>query len=184
MEYLESVPQTRSSFLQRLIGAATFRIPVYEEVEHDTTATGQAAGVVGLVALAAAIGGAGGGIGALVAGVAAAYIGWALWSGTCYVVGVQLFDGKADWGELLRTIGFAQAPGVLLLLGLTPGVGWLLSLGVYVWMVGTVLVAIRQALDFSTGRALATALAGFVPYWLAKALVEFVLGLEPTVLPF
>ncbi len=185
MEYLESVPRTRSSFLQRLIGAATFRISVYEEVEHDNTATGQAAAVVGLVAVAAAIGGAAGGIGAAVAGIAAAYIGWALWSGTCYLVGVQLFDGKADWGELLRTIGFAQAPGVLLLFGfmLTPGTGGLLKLGVYMWMVGTVFVAIRQALDFSTGRALATALAGFVPYLLAGILVEFVLGLEPTVLP-
>ncbi|MEE8550753.1 MAG: YIP1 family protein [Gemmatimonadota bacterium] len=186
MEYLESVPRSRSSFLQRLIGAATFRVSVYEEVEHDNTATGQAAAVVGLVAVAAAIGGAAGGIAAAVAGVAAAYIGWALWSGTCYLIGVQLFDGKADWGELLRTIGFAQAPGVLLLFGflLMPGAGELLKLGVYMWMVGTVLVAIRQALDFSTGRALATALAGFVPYWLAKALVEFVLRLKPTVLPF
>ncbi|MGD8866952.1 MAG: Yip1 family protein [Gemmatimonadales bacterium] len=173
----------RSTFLQRVVGAATFRVPVYEEVEHDPHATRQAAGVVGLVALAAAVSALELGPGGLIAGILGAYIGWALWSGTCYWVGVQLFDGTADWGELLRTIGFAQAPGVLLLLRLLPEAGLTLHLLVLAWMIGTVLVAIRQALDFSTGRALATALAGFVPYMLGKLLIEWILGVTPTILP-
>jgi hypothetical protein len=50
-------------------------------------------------------------------------------------------------------------------------------------MIGTVLVAIRQALDFSTGRALATALAGFVPYMLGRLLVEWLLDISPSILP-
>ncbi|MEE9134052.1 MAG: YIP1 family protein [Gemmatimonadota bacterium] len=183
MEHIETVPKTRSSFAKRLIGAAMLKVPIYEEVEHDQSATVQAAGVVGLVAIAAAIGGLEFGALGLVAGILAAYIGWALWSGTCYVVGVQLFEGTADWGELLRTIGFAQAPGILLLLGILPGAGFPLYLAVLVWMIGTVLVAIRQALDFSTGRALATALAGFVPYMLGKMVVELLLGITPTILP-
>lgn len=184
MEYLEPVSSTaRTAFAKRLWGAATFRIPVYEEVEHDKGATGQAAGVVGLVAVAAAIGGLELGPGGLVAGILGAYLGWALWSGTCYLVGVQLFNGTADWGELLRTIGFAQAPGILLVLQLLPGVGTFLYLLVLLWMIGTVLVAIRQALDFSTGRALATALAGFVPYVLVRTVIELVLNITPTILP-
>ena len=123
------------------------------------------------------------GPGGLVAGVLSAYLGWALWSGTCYLVGVQLFDGTADWGELLRTVGFAQAPGALLVLRLLPGAGLPLYLAVLGWMIATVLVAIRQALDFSTGRALATALAGFVPYMLGTLLIELLLGITPTLLP-
>lgn len=184
MEYPEPVPSTaRTAFLKRVFGAAAFRILTYEEVEHDKGATGQAAGVVGLVAVAAAIGGLNLGPGGLVAGILGAYLGWALWSGTCYLVGVKLFDGTADWGELLRTIGFAQAPGILLVFQLLPGVGTVFYLLVLLWMIGTVLVAIRQALDFSTGRALATALAGFVPYVLARTVIELVLNITPSVLP-
>ncbi len=179
----EPAPQTRTSFGRRLLGAAFLKIDVYEEVEHDQTATGQAAIVVGIVALAAAIGGLRMGPGGLIAGVLSAYLGWALWSGTCYLVGVQLFEGTADWGELLRTVGFAQAPGILLALRVLPGVGLPLYLAVLAWMVATVLVAIRQALDFSTGRALATALAGFVPYMLGKLLLELLFGITPTLLP-
>ena len=57
MSQSEPVTQTRSSFARRALGAAIFRIDVYEEVEHDRTATTQAAIVVGIVAIAAAIGG-------------------------------------------------------------------------------------------------------------------------------
>jgi len=145
MDNSEAETLTHSSFLQRLLGAATFRINTYEEVEHDPSATGQAAGVVGLVAVAAAVGSLDTGIYGLAAGVIGAYLGWALWSGTCYLVGVQLFEGTADWGELLRTIGFAQAPGILLALRILPGAGLPLYLLVQAWMIGTVLVAIRQA---------------------------------------
>ncbi len=183
MEQVAPDERRRSTFIQRLVGAAIFRVTIYEEVEHDERATRQAAGVVGLVALAAAINALELGPGGLVAGILGAYIGWALWSGTCYLVGVQLFDGTASWGELLRTIGFAQAPGILLLLKLLPDAGLPLYFLVLAWMIGTVLVAIRQALDFSTGRALSTALAGFVPYMFGKLLVEWVLGVTPTILP-
>ena len=179
----ETAPIARSSFLRRLWGAATFKVPIYEEVEHDPGATGQAAGVVGLVALAAAVGAAELGPGGLIAGVVGAYFGWALWSGTVYLVGVQLFDGTADWGELLRTIGFAHAPGILLVLRMLPAAGTWLYLAVLVWMIGTVLVAIRQALDFGTGRALATAFAGFVPYVLARTLIELLFDVTPRILP-
>ncbi len=183
-EQLEPATRARHGFFTRLIGAASFKIDIYEEVEHDQNATGQAAAVVGLVAVASAIGGLQTGLSGFVAGVLGAYLGWALWSGTCYFVGVQLYDGTADWGELLRTIGFAQAPGVLLLLRAAPTMGPYLQAAVFFWMIGTVLVAIRQALDFSTGRALATALAGFVPYVLAKAVLELSLGISPSVLPY
>ncbi len=37
------------SFTERMIGAATLDIATFEEVEHDESATGQAAAVVALV---------------------------------------------------------------------------------------------------------------------------------------
>jgi hypothetical protein len=183
MDDLQAAPGTRSPFARRLVGAATFSVSIYEEVEADRTATGQAAGVVGLVALASAVGALELGPGGLIAGVLGAYLGWALWSATCYLVGVRIFGGTADWGELLRTIGFAQVPGVLLALRILPGAGTVLYLLVLLWMIGAVLVAIRQALDFGSGRALATALAGFLPYVLVTALIERLLNITPSLLP-
>ena len=182
-ESMEPAAASNLGFGRRLVGAAMFDVAVYEDVEHDAAATWQAAGVVGLVAIATALGGLRGGLGGPVAGVIGAYVGWALWSGTCYLVGTQLFEGTANWGELLRTIGFAQAPGILFALVLLPALGVFLQVAIFIWMIGTALVAIRQALDFSTMRALATALAGFVPYVLARSLVEVLLGIQPSVLP-
>lgn len=152
------------SMVERMTGAATLQIDVYEEVEADTTATGQAAGVVAIVALCSAVGGIAGGAQAVFGGLIAALVGWLLWAGITYLIGDKLLGGTATWGELLRTLGFAQAPGVLFVLGAIPLLGSLIALLVAVWLLVTGVVAIRQALDFGTGRAIATALLGFIPY--------------------
>lgn len=159
------------SLLDRMKGAAMLDIPTYEEVEADTTATPQAAIVVGIVAIASAIAGYRGGATGMLAGILGAYIGWAVWSAVTYYVGTWL-GGTATWGEMLRTIGFAQSPGVLLVLAVIPVLGVLVSIVVAVWMLVAGIIAIRQALDFSTGKAVATALIGFVVYLLAAALMS------------
>jgi hypothetical protein len=143
----------------RAIGAALLNVDVYEEVEADTTATRQAAIVVGIVAVATAIGSVESGTGAILGGLITGFLSWLVWAAVTNFVGTRLFGGTADWGELLRTLGFAQAPGVLwifALLGLAP----LLKYVIGIWMLLTGIVAIRQALDFSTGKALLTALVG------------------------
>ena len=88
-----------------------------------------------------------------------AILSWLLWSAITYVVGDKLLGGTATWGELLRTLGFAQAPGVLLIFGIIPILGGLVRMVVAAWMLFTGVVAIRQALDFSTGKAIAWAAA-------------------------
>ena len=159
------------SMTDRMMGAAMLDVNTYEEVEHDTTATNQAAGVVGIVAVASAIGAAGGGIGAIIGGVIAAFLGWLLWAGITYLIGDKLFGGTATWGELLRTLGFAQAPGVLYVLGIIPLLGWLVRLVVGIWILVAGIIAIRQALDFSTGKAVLTAILG----WLALIIPMLIL---------
>lgn len=162
----------RRSIVERMRGAAMLDVATYEEVEHDQTATGQAAVVVALVALAAAIGGARSGGGGIISGIIGAFAGWLVWAGVTWFVGTRLFKGTAHWGELLRTLGFAQAPGVLLVLGIVPLVGGLVRLAVFVWLLAAGVVAIRQALDISTGQAVIT---GFVA-WLGVMAVMLVLG--------
>lgn len=160
------------SFVRRMIGAALLDIDAYEEVEHDTTATTQAASVVVIVAVCAAIGAAGRGTGGVFAGLISAVAGWLIWSGITYLIGANLFGGTATWGELLRTIGFAQSPGVLFVIGVIPFLGPLVMLVVAIWMLVAVIIAIRQALDFTTGKAVLTALLG----WIAYGLLANILG--------
>ena len=158
----------------RMKGAALLHIDTYEEVEADHTATGQAAAVVALVAIAQAIGGAGEGGFGIFAGVISALLGWLLWAGITYLIGAKLFGGTATWGELLRTIGFAQTPGVLYVLGLIPVLGGIIRFGVAIWVLIAGIIAIRQALDINTGKAILTAVLGWLVIILPLAIVAAV----------
>ena len=164
---------TRRSFVDRMAAAARLNVDLYEEVEADTSATTQAMGVVAVVAVAQAIGSAGGGAGAIALGVVAAVLGWLLWAGITYLIGDKLLGGTATWGELLRTLGFAQSPGVLYVLGILPVFGGIIRFAVAIWILVAGIIAIRQALDFSTGRAILTAVLG----WLAVGIPVLLLGL-------
>ncbi len=168
---------TSSSLVNRMRGAALLDVATYETVEHDTSATGQAAVVVALAAVASAIGNAFRGGPGLIGALVAYLIGWAVWSGITYLVGTRVFRGTASWGELLRTVGFAQAPGVLLVAAIVPGLGWLVRLAVAVWLLVTGLVAIRQALDIPTDKAVLTALLGWVAWVVVNMVVGGLLGI-------
>jgi hypothetical protein len=162
----------RRTMIDRMKGAAMLDIPTYEEVEADTTATTQAAAVVAIAAVAQAIGALGRGGPGFIGALLAAFIGWLIWAGVTYLIGDKVLGGTATWGELLRTLGFAQAPGILGILGIIPILGGLVRLVVFIWILIAGVIAIRQALDFSTGKAVLTALLG----WLAIVILTVVLG--------
>lgn len=166
-----AVPVRSRGMLERMKGAAMLDVDTYEEVEADTTATAQAAGVVLLVAVAQAIGSIEAGVMAAVAGMVMAFVGWLIWAAVTYVVGDKMLGGTATWGELLRTLGFAQAPGVLYVLMIIPVLGWILGLGVGIWILVAGIIAIRQALDFSTGKAILTAVIGWFIMFAAMMVV-------------
>ncbi len=170
-----------TSFAERLIGAAKLDVNIYEEVEADTSATGQAMAVVALAAVAAGIGSLRtGGVMGLVMTTVAALIGWFIWAGLTYVIGTKMLpepQTKSDMGELLRTIGFASSPGLLRVLGFLPFVGPLLGLVAGIWMLIAFVIAVRQALDYqSTGRAVAVCLIGFVVYMAITFGIALVMG--------
>lgn len=165
------------SMTERMRGAALLDVPTYEEVEHDTTATGQAAGVVGLVAVASAIGSIGHGGLTMGGSIVWAFVGWLVWSGLCYLIGTRLFDGQATWGEVLRTVGFAQTPALLTAIAFIPLLGVLVRLVVFFWLLAAVVVALRQALDISTGKAIVTGVIGWfvmvIPWMMLGAMGAF-----------
>ena len=177
---LSLLPQAMDSggqkLIQRMIGAARLRPETYEEVESDNSATLQAMSVVLLVALATGIGNLGSGsIIGLVVGIVVALAGWAFWAWITYFVGTTIFktpETHADWGQLARTLGFAQSPGVLKAFGFVPGIGPVVFAVVSLWQLVAMIVAIRQALDYtSTLRAIGVAFIGFIGYIVLTSLV-------------
>jgi hypothetical protein len=171
-----SVNPASRSLVDRMRRAAMLDAATYEEVEHDTSATGQAAIVVALAAVAAAVGDSWRGGPGLFGGLGGYLAGWVVWSGITYLIGTRLFGGRATWGELLRTLGFAQAPGVLLVLAIIPVLGGLVKGVVGLWLLATGFVALRQALDVSAGRALLTAVAGWLAWGVVRVLIGSTLG--------
>jgi len=156
-----------ASFTDRMIRAAKLDVNLYEEVEADKGAMGQAMQVVILSSVAAGIGTIGTtGIKGLVLGTIVALVGWFIWAFLTYFIGTRLLpepQTKADYGELLRTIGFSSSPGVLRVLGIIPMLGNILNFIVGIWMLVAMVIAVRQALDYkSTWRAVGVCLIGWI----------------------
>src|SRR5262249_909587 len=158
-----------NSFLQRLIGAMALDPAIYEEVEADRGATGQALAVVVLSSLAAGIG-AHGLTGTSTAGSIAfitvgALLLWAAGALRTFEIGVHLLpttETRSNVGELLRTIGFASTPGLLRVLGILPPVAGPVFVVTSIWMLAAMIVAVRHALDYrNTGRAIAVCVVGW-----------------------
>lgn len=169
-----------NQFVDRLLGAARLDVQTYEDVEHDGEATGQAVGVVVLASIAAGIGTLDTGIGMLIFGALASLIGWILWAGVIYLIGTKMLPEagtQADMGQVLRALAFAQAPGLLRVFGFIPLAGPVVFLIATIWMLITMVVAVRQSLDYeSTGRAIVVVMLGFLAYVLVFAIIGMLFG--------
>jgi hypothetical protein len=153
---------TNTPFVMRLIGAMALDPMTYEEVEADRSATGQALLVVVLSSVGAGIGARGLGSGSARSMVfisALSLLAWAAWALLTYQIGVKLMpeaETRSDVGELMRTIGFSAAPGMLRIFGIVPGAAIAAFAITAVWMLAAMVVGVRQALDYnSTARAIA-----------------------------
>jgi hypothetical protein len=157
-------------FASRILGVIRLDSATFEKIEHDDNATLPAI-------IIASLGGVSVGIGAAVPGfinsddsgigVVSSFVvfymilglvGLLLFTSVSLIMGSLVFRTTAtdsSWTELLRVLGYAGTP--LVLLGwLTPGNVYLMLL-VMGCFLATVVVALRQALDFNTLRAIATA---------------------------
>jgi len=181
---------TGGSLINRMIRAARLDVSLYEEVEADKTATSQAATAVAIVAVAGAIGGAlqaamsdtgGNIIGSVIWGLLSALFMWVVWSYLTYFIGTKMFGGTATPGEMLRTLGFASTPGIFNVLVFIPVLGPLVVFITMIWSLVAGVIAVRQALDFDTGKAILTAviagLIAFLPIFILGGIVlAFIAG--------
>ena len=169
----------------RMIGAAKLNVGTYEEVEADRSATGQALFVVLLVTVASVVGTLLLGddvdvVRALVVGIIRGVVSWALWALVTMLIGTTILKTEkteADWGELARTTGFAQTPGILNVLVFVPAVGGLIVLVAFIWSIVAMLIGVRQALDYtSTWRAFFVVLLALIPVLILNGIVIAVTG--------
>ena len=176
--------------LARMLGAVRMNVDTYEDVEGDRSATWQAMAVVVIVSICTGVGvmlsGAISGeesvdILDLVLGVILGIVGWALWALVTWIVGTTLLKTPAtdaDWGQLARGTGFAQAPGIFRIFVFVPGVGGLIGLLALIWQIACMIIAVRQCLDYtSTWRAFFVVLISLIPYAILIVISTIVLGL-------
>jgi hypothetical protein len=187
---------------ERIMGVFRLSVPTFEEIEADQSATVQAALVVAIIAILNgisayfAVRAAGpalaqleeqfGGelpvpldlpalspVGALLNAIIGAFLAWIIWSALTYFIGTRLFGGKATMNEMLRVIGFAQAPRILGVLGFIPCLGAILSLVGWLWSLVASFIGIRQGLDLDNGKTAITVILSFL---VAIIINLFILG--------
>ena len=174
-----------ATMIDRMIRAVKLDVDFYNEAEADTSLNQEALLIVVIVSVAGGIGSLIGGLfsgdfgAALLGAVLAIVLGvvnYYIWSYVTYFVGTNLFDGTADAGEMLRVLGYAHTPRLLSLLSFIPCVGPILSLAGAVLSLVAAVIAVREALDFDTGKAVITCLIGWVVILVISVVLGMILG--------
>lgn len=176
--------------LQRIMGVIRLDVNTFEEIEHDESATTQAAIIVLVIAILSAIGGYFGAgqvqsfmesfggdieggaalieaagtispLGSAIQAFIGVFVTWILWAGLTFLIGTNAFGGKATMGEMLRVIGFAMVPRVIGIIPCLGFIGW-------IWSLVTGFVGVRQGLDLDNGKTAIT----IVLSWLAAVIVQ------------
>ena len=171
-------------YVNRIIRACQLDVSLYEEVEADKSATFQAAGVVVLSSLAAGVGAISLGASNFLMAPLLSLVSWYVWAYIIYFIGAKLFPEPttvADHGELLRTIGFSSAPGLIRVFGFTPELMSITFIGAAIWMLVAMIIAVRQALDYqSTWRAVGVVVIGFLTQAIFLVMILRLFGPSPT----
>jgi hypothetical protein len=154
----------------RIIRVFKLDANIFEEVEADKEAFQQSMLIVALSGLAAGIGTIRTGLSGLLLVTIFAIAGWFFWSFLVYLIGAKLLQApgtEADYGQLLRTIGFASAPGLIRVLGIIPLLDMIVFPVASIWTIIAMVIAVRQALDYeSTMRAVLVCVVAYAVQFL------------------
>ncbi|MBM3777074.1 MAG: hypothetical protein FJW23_02395 [Acidimicrobiia bacterium] len=183
---MDRTTKTPFTPLRRMGGALMLKGSIYEEIEHDRSATVEALAVVLLGSMAAGVGGSGAvadGVERLTFFATLALAAWFAWAVLVYQIGTRILPGartRTDMGELLRTLGYGSAPAVFLCIGAWSPVRSPVFAIVTVWLLVATVVAIGHALDYArVTRAVAVAVLA----WGLTAALAILMGVlfGPTV---
>lgn len=179
------------SLMNRMIRAARLDPTLYDEVKSDPAASFQAVAVVLIGGMA---NGLGSGIAALLylkdadvsdffiysfGGLGLSIVGWLAWSVLSYLLGITVFrtpqTSSVTLGGLLRTIGFASSPRVLAFFAFVPLLNVFIVIGVFIWVLVAAVIAVRQAMNFTTERAIVTCILGWAIYLALGLMIRFII---------
>jgi hypothetical protein len=173
--------------MDRIMGVITLKAPVYRQIAEDQSATTTAAiivavvsvvaGVVGAVflsALGASLPAAPGQslnpIGFALRTIIAGLVGWVVGSWAMAFAAKTFFGGKTNTGEMLRVYGFASIFGIIALIPCLGIIAVILE-------IIAVIIGIREASEFTTGKAIMTGIVGFIVVLVVGWLIQAVLGI-------
>jgi hypothetical protein len=139
--------------MYRVIGASIFDGGTFEVIEADRRATVQAVAVVLGSSLAGAIAASGSlepRLGFIAAFMTVAVVVWLAWAQLILQIGGHQFrepQTRVDYGELVRTTGFAAGPGLLQIFAVVPEASTPIFVFTWIWMWAAMVVAIKHSLD-------------------------------------
>lgn len=169
-----------SQIVERAIGVSRFARKYYHDVAADPRATAEAAIVVVVVAIATGLGGLGAGVGGFMAGVLWAVIRWLLFTAAAWFLAREVFKTRPDGDvtALARVVGYAQAPGIIAIVGFIPLLGWSLSLVGNIWLVLSVVMALRYVLMLDFKQSFLTAIGAWIVAGALAALIAAIFGVD------
>ena len=151
--------------IERIVRAIRLDWTVFREIAQDPKAMQESAIIVAIVTFLSAVG-----IGLakqsfgsfIVDWLVAILVGWIGWAVLTYLVGTAIFKSDTNIPEMMRVLGYANAPYLLGLLGFVPCVGWLFPFvgGILALVAGV--LAVREAMDLDTGNAIVTVVISWV----------------------
>jgi hypothetical protein len=152
--------------LARIMRAIRLDSTVFREIAEDQNAMREAAIIVAVVSVLSALGSAIGSgsffVTLLVSLILSILVGWIGWAILTYFVGTVFFKGRTDIPEMMRVLGYANAPNLLGVFHFIPCVGWIITLAGAILAFIAGFVAVREAMEFDTGNAIITVLISWV----------------------
>lgn len=178
-----AVQTTGQGILDRAMRVLKLDLPAYREIELDKKATTEAAIVVGVVALATAIGGLRGDnwLPNAIIGLVGTFLSWVIFAASTFFFGRNVFGVPASEISvegLLRTQGYAHAPGILGVLGFIPALGWIAVLVAGIWSLVTAIIAIRESLNVGTGKAILVGIIAAIAAGIVIGIIRLIFNLD------
>lgn len=139
---------------------------VFREISADQSATREAALIVGVVALLSALGVATSAprplLTFLLRLAIAVAVNWLFWSYVAVFVGANFYGSATSFWEMARSLGYANAPMILVALGSVGCVGWIVQ--ALAWLAAVVLAvfATRETLEIAFENAIVTTAIAWV----------------------
>jgi hypothetical protein len=154
--------------IERIVRAIRLDWTVFREIAKDPKALKEAAIIVAIATFLSAVG-----IGLfklsfgsfILDWLIAILMGWLGWAVITYLVGTSIFKGDSNIPEMMRVLGYANAPHLLGLFAFVPCVGWLFPIAGWILALVAGVLAVREAMDLDTGNAIVTVvLSGIIAF--------------------